>query len=190
MRRHTEPSNMNAPQAFDPNGAAAARRSTSDRACARSRTTTRRSPIARSSSACSARSAWQLLDELRERAPHRPLGAHAVRSAGRHLGRAAQSLPAGRPARQPQAPAQLLVEALHHRLNEIDKRAARPSGRRRRATRKVGELLERRARGRRRLRRRVSRDGGSCASARGACSRASHAQGQHHVRRPARACRT
>ena len=38
------------------------------------------------------------------RAPHRPLGAHALRGAGRHLGGPAQPLPAGRPARQP-APA-------------------------------------------------------------------------------------
>jgi hypothetical protein len=37
-------------------------------------------------------------------APDRPLGAHAVRGAGRHLGGAAQPLPAGRPAGQPPAP--------------------------------------------------------------------------------------
>ena len=39
------------------------------------------------------------------RAPHRALGAHAVRGAGRHLGGRPQSLPAGRPARQPEAAA-------------------------------------------------------------------------------------
>ena len=55
-------------------------------------------------------------------APHRPLGPHAVRGAGRHLGGAAQPLSAGRPARQPQAPRSLLVEALHHRLGEVEKR--------------------------------------------------------------------
>ena len=37
------------------------------------------------------------------RAPHRPLRANAVRSAGRHLGRRPQSLSAGRPARQSEA---------------------------------------------------------------------------------------
>ena len=39
------------------------------------------------------------------RAPHRSLGANALRGAGRHLGRRAQSLSAGRPDRQPEAPA-------------------------------------------------------------------------------------
>ena len=48
--------------------------------------------------------AWEVLRPAARRAPHRPLGAHALRGAGRHLGRAAQPLPAGRPARQP-APA-------------------------------------------------------------------------------------
>ncbi len=66
--------------------------------------------------------AWHLLDELRG-APHRPLGAHAVRGAGRHLGRAAQSVPAGRPARQPDAGA------------AADRGAAPPAGRNRQAPR-------------------------------------------------------
>ena len=42
--------------------------------------------------------AWTVLSRLRDGAPHRPLGAHAVRGAGRHLGRAAQPLPRRRPA--------------------------------------------------------------------------------------------
>ena len=79
--------------------------------------------------------AWEVLNRLRERAPHRPLGAHAVRGAGRHLGRAAQPLPAGRPARQPEAPRALLIEALHHRLGEVEKRR---TPRRRRRARRAG----------------------------------------------------
>ena len=77
---------------------------------------------------------WQLLDGAARRAPHRPLGADAVRGAGRHLGRRAQSVPAGRPARQ-SARGALLVDALRHRLREIDKRRARATRRRRRARR-------------------------------------------------------
>ena len=82
--------------------------------------------------------AWEVLGLLRERAPHRPLGAHALRGARRHLGRPAQPLSAGRPARQP-APARPLIEALHHRLGEVEKRrtpaadAARDARRRRAA---------------------------------------------------------
>ena len=68
-------------------------------------TTTPRFPTARSSFACWAHRAWGLLNQSARRAPHRPLGAHAVRGAGRHLGGAAQPLFAGRPAGQPQAPA-------------------------------------------------------------------------------------
>ena len=73
-----------------------------------------------------------------QRAPHRPLGAHAVRGAGRHLGRAAQPLPAGRPARQP-APPRQLIEALHHRLGEVEKRRTPAADAARDAV--VGELL-------------------------------------------------
>ncbi len=73
------------------------------RVCARFRTTTPRWRIARSSSVC-----WApRLGPARraaQRTAHRPLGPHAVRGAGRHLGRRAQSLPAGRPVRQPEAP--------------------------------------------------------------------------------------
>ena len=54
--------------------------------------------------------------------PHRPLRAHAVRGARRHLGRRAQSVSAGRSARQSARRRDMLVEALRHRLGEIEKR--------------------------------------------------------------------
>ena len=98
------------------------------------------------------------------RAPHRPLGAHAVRSAGRHLGGAAQPLPAGRPARQPQAP------------RAADRGAAPPPGRdreaahaatsMRRATPLVGELLDAARKAVGSLRRASSEAWPTCAGAR------------------------
>ena len=80
------------------------------------------------------------------RAPHRALGAHAVRGAGRHLGRRAQSLPAGRPARQSDAAAAAGRRAAPPPAR--DRQAARGARRRRRrrATRKVAQLDRRRAR--------------------------------------------
>ena len=116
--------------------------------------------------------AWEVLDAAARRAPHRPLGAHALRGAGRHLGRAAQSLPAGRPARQP-APARLLIDALHHRLGEIEKRRtpADDAGARRASSASCWRCAQRR---RRRLRGAVSRGRGTCAQAHArACCRAS-----------------
>ena len=59
------------------------------------------------------------------RAAHRALGADALRGAGRHLGRRAQSLPAGRPARQPEAAA------------AAGRRAAPPAARDREAPRRA-----------------------------------------------------
>ena len=47
--------------------------------------------------------AWRAAGRTARQAPDRPFGAHAVRGAGRHLGGAAQSLPAGRPAGQSEA---------------------------------------------------------------------------------------
>ena len=76
---------------------------------------------------------------LRERAPHRPLGAHALRGAGRHLGRAAQSRTCRTTCSTTRSGAPLLIEALHHRLGEVEKRrtpgadAARDARRRRAA---------------------------------------------------------
>ena len=99
--------------------------------------------------------AWEVLDRLRERAPHRPLGAHALRGAGRHLGGAAQPLPAGRPARQPKRRRRLLIEALQHRLAEVEKRRT-PGRRRRRATRSSASCCSCRATRGRGLRRAAS----------------------------------
>ena len=130
-----------------------------------------------------------LLDELRERAPHRPLGAHAVRGAGRHLGGAAQSLPAGRPARQPAAPRSCWST-----------RCTTGWTRSRSAARDAAGDPERDAHGRRaaRGRARARSTPSTRASARRPTLRKRalralrplHAQGQHPVRRPARASRT
>ncbi len=87
------------------------------------------------------------------RAPHRPQRADAVRGARRHLGRPAQSVPAGRPARQPEAP------------RRADRGAAPPPGRDReaapargrRARRQGRPAARRRAQGRAGIRGRVPR---------------------------------
>ena len=114
------------------------------------------------------------------RAPHRPLGAHAVRGAGRHLGGPAQSLPAGRPARQP-APAR-----------PADRGAAPPPRRGRQAAHAVGRPGPRRGR-----RRAAGAFPGRGRGLRGPVPRrlrpqeadrprplARDRQGQHQVRRP------
>ena len=79
--------------------------------------------------------------------------------------------------------AQLLIEALHHRLGEVEKRRT-PGRRRRSATPLVGELLALRARRGASASPRSSATCGTCASARARVLGALHRQGQHQVRRP------
>ena len=118
---------------------------------------------------------WAAARRAARRAPHRPLGAHAVRSARRHLGGRAQSLPAGRPARQSAAP------------RAAGRGAAPPPGRDRQAARadaartptatpSVAQLLAAARAAVDRFERRVRRDRARCAQAR--CARSAR-----HTRR-------
>ena len=113
------------------------------------------------------------------RASHRAFGAHAVRSARRHLGRAAQSVPAGRPDRQPEASA------------PADRGAASPAQRSRAASRcrqiverdrKVGELLQAARQCVRSVRRAISNASSAAAQARTSTARTAHARRQHPLR--------
>ena len=119
------------------------------------------------------------------RAPHRPLGAHAVRSAGRHLGRAAQSLPAGRPDRQ-SAPAAVADRGPASPL-ERGATAAR-SRRTWRATPRSASCSRQRA-SLSTNSPRISRGPCSCASVHGACSNVTRAPTTSASTR-SRACRT
>ena len=76
----------------------------------------------------------------------------------------------------------LLIEALHHRLAEVEKRRTPGSRcRARRAGRRAAGAGARRGAS---ASPRSSARCGTCASARAACCRAHHRQGQHQVRRP------
>ena len=115
-------------------------------------------------------------------ARHRPLGAHALRGAGRHLGGAAQPLPAGRPARQP-GPSRGAGQG-----------AAAPPGGSREAPPGIGRRRSRargqgRAPGQGRLRgggrfRAILRRHPGAAAQGAACAGSPHPQGQHLLRRP------
>ena len=122
------------------------------------------------------------------RAPHRPLGAHAVRGAGRHLGGRPQSLSAGRPARQSEA-------AGAARRGDAppaarDRQAARQR-RRRRGARRARSRGSSRPRARRSTASpRRSRRPPSCASATRRVLARYTRQGQHRASTASRASRT
>ncbi len=124
---------------------------------------------------------WELLQTPARRAPHRPLGPHALRGAGRHLGGAAQPLPGRRPAGQP-APARPAGRGAQPpawaRCRSAAPPTATPS-----ATCSVGELTALVAQAVDRLRRHVPRRGGAAAQGHARAAPA-HGQGQHQVRRP------
>ena len=125
---------------------------------------------------------WQLLQELRGERRTGPLGAHAVRGAGRHLGRRPQSLPAGRPARQSEAAGAAGRRAAPSAARDRQAAAA-GDGRGQRARRQGRAPRGRGQRRRRPLRRVVRRDGGP-APPRAPRARAPHRPRQHRVRRP------
>ena len=118
--------------------------------------------------------AWQRARRSCATSAHGPLGADALRSAGRHLGRAAQSLPAGRPARQSAAPG---AAGRGDAPPPRGGRAAPPRGRLRRRTQPQGGAAARGGERRgRRVRARVRRDARACAGARCASSPPSRAR--------------
>ena len=107
----------------------------------------------------------------------RPLGAHALRGAGRHLGGAAQSLPPGRPPRQPAPPRH--AGRGDAPSPERDRQAPRATSRRRD---RVCGPARRRAHRRRCVRERVRRDAEPAPQGRAPPGR-HHAPRQHPVRR-------
>ncbi len=118
------------------------------------------------------------------RAAHGTLGPHAVRGARRHLGRRAQPLPAGRPARQPAAAGLAGRRDAPSARGDREAAAAVDSRRRgRRARRQGGAARRGGARSRRPLCRVVPRDP-RAAQAHAARARAPHGEGQRRLRRP------
>ena len=116
-------------------------------------------------------------------APHRPLGAHAVRGAGRHLGGAAQPLPAGRPARQPEAPRSCWSRPCTTAWAR-SRSAARPSADAAARRAASASCWQPPARAVRALRRAASTRWPTCAAAPRSVLGRVHRQGQHQVRRP------
>ena len=148
------------------------------RACAKFPTTTPRSPIARSSSACWASDVWRILDELRTerrtgrsaRMLYEVLGDIWVVQRNPYL----QDDLIDNPKRR-----RLLIEALHHRLNEVERRRdvadPRPRSQGRRAVAWPRVVRSKRSRA-------ISSASWICASAREA-AREAHARRQHSLRR-------
>ena len=119
------------------------------------------------------------------RAAHRPLGADAVRGAGRHLGRRAQSVPAGRPARQSEAAGAAGRRAAPSaaRDREAPREPRGDGARTPSATRKVAQLSPRRSAAVDRFARSFAETAALRKRARRVLARHTR-HGQHRVRRP------
>ena len=114
-------------------------------------------------------------------APHRALGADAVRSAGRHLGRRPQSVSAGRPARQSEAAG--AAGRCHAASAARDRKAGRHRRWRGPRARRQGRETDRGGQRRGGSLCHIVRRNGGVAQAHAPRSRKAHGQEQHRIRR-------
>ena len=133
--------------------------------------------------------AWDAARRTARRAAHRPLGAHAVRGARRHLGGGAQSLSAGRPARQAEAPPPADRSAAPPAARSGAAPQHRPTRGRGRARSSTAARRRARAGGATRFEQRLRRAGRDAQARPARCSRSTRAR-TTSASMPLPACRT